>query len=221
MTKPLFTLMILGLTFQGYTQETDASKLVTLLHQQDMGFRLEMIQQYQPTDSTEKTKDSTALAKTLYTNIEAVYQKQFTEKELKDLYVFYSSPLGTKLIGQQNQLHSDISTVAYNWELEQQGMTPEDLEMPDYNTENGVIEGVGDQISKEEVASKIVEIPLPNIANLDDLKALLRKDPFIIADQNILLALFGKEELDRLFDQLMGEEEAELIETQEKETIKQ
>ena len=121
--KSLFTLMILGLTFQGHTQQTDASKLVTLLHQQEMGFRLEMIQQYQPTDPSGKTKDSVALAQTLYTGIEAVYQKQFSDKDLKDLYAFYSSPLGAKLLGQQDQLRSEISNVAFNWELEQQGIS--------------------------------------------------------------------------------------------------
>ena len=125
--KSLFTLMILGLTFQGHTQQTDASKLVTLLHQQEMGFRLEMIQQYQPTDPSGKTKDSVALAQTLYTGIEAVYQKQFSDKDLKDLYAFYSSPLGAKLLEQQDQLHSEISNVAFNWELEQQGISIDSL----------------------------------------------------------------------------------------------
>ena len=62
---------------------------------------------------------------------------------------------------------------------------------------------------------KVEKIPLPKIATLDDLKSLLRKDPFIIADQNILLALFGKKELDTVFEQLMEEQGAELMEEEE------
>ena len=45
--KLLFVLMILSIPFHGHTQETDASKLVTLLHQQDIGFRLESIREFQ------------------------------------------------------------------------------------------------------------------------------------------------------------------------------
>ena len=213
--KSLFTLMILGLTFQGHTQQTDASKLVTLLHQQEMGFRLEMIQQYQPTDPSGKTKDSVALAQTLYTGIEAVYQKQFTAKELEDLYAFYSSPLGANLLERQSQLHSEISTVAFNWELEQQGISIDSLQLPVFNKREDELMGLNTETNGEEVAPKVEKIPLPKIATLDDLKSLLRKDPFIIADQNILLALFGKKELDAVFEQLMEEQGAELMEEEE------
>ena len=214
--KSLFTLMILGLTFQGHTQQTDASKLVTLLHQQEMGFRLEMIQQYQPTDPSGKTKDSVALAQTLYTGIEAVYQKQFTPKELKGLYAFYSSPLGTKLLQQQAQLNSEVSTVAFNWELEQQGISIDSLQLPVFNKREDELMGLNTETNGEEVAPKMEEIPLPKIEDLDDLKALIRKDPLMISDQKILLALFGQEELENLMNHQFLEEEAE-----QKETIKQ
>ena len=214
--KSLFTLMILGLTFQGHTQQTDASKLVTLLHQQEMGFRLEMIQQYQPTDPSGKTKDSVALAQTLYTGIEAVYQKQFSDKDLKDLYAFYSSPLGAKLLGQQDQLRSEISNVAFNWELEQQGISIEDLEPPVFNDTEGELFDPNIQTIEEKDPPKIEEIPLPKIEDLDDLKALIRKDPLMISDQKILLALFGQEELENLMNHQFLEEEDE-----QKETIKQ
>jgi len=214
--KSLFTLMILGLTFQGHTQQTDASKLVTLLHQQEMGFRLEMIQQYQPTDPSGKTKDSVALAQTLYTGIEAVYQKQFSDKDLKDLYAFYSSPLGAKLLGQQDQLRSEISNVAFNWELEQQGISKEDLEPPVFNDTEGELFDPNIQTIEEKDPPKIEEIPLPKIEDLDDLKALIRKDPLMISDQKILLALFGQEELENLMNHQFLEEEDE-----QKETIKQ
>ena len=96
MIKSLFVLMILCLTVQGQAQETDASQLVKLLHQTDMDSRLEFLQQFQSVAPSEKMKDSTALAKSLYTGIEAVYQKQFTPKELKDLYAFYKQPTGNK-----------------------------------------------------------------------------------------------------------------------------
>ena len=214
--KSLFTLMILGLTFQGHTQQTDASKLVTLLHQQEMGFRLEMIQQYQPTDPSGKTKDSVALAQTLYTGIEAVYQKQFTAKELEDLYAFYSSPLGANLLERQSQLHSEISTVAFNWELEQQGISIDSLQLPVFNKREDELMGLNTETNGEEVAPKMEEIPLPKIEDLDDLKALIRKDPLMISDQKILLALFGQEELENLMNHQFLEEEAE-----QKETIKQ
>jgi len=214
--KSLFTLMILGLTFQGHTQQTDASKLVTLLHQQEMGFRLEMIQQYQPTDPSGKTKDSVALAQTLYTGIEAVYQKQFTAKELEDLYAFYSSPLGANLLERQSQLHSEISTVAFNWELEQQGISIDSLQLPVFNKREDELMGLNTETNGEEVAPKMEEIPLPKIEDLDDLKALIRKDPLMISDQKILLALFGQEELENLMNHQFLEEEDE-----QKETIKQ
>jgi len=207
--KSLFTLMILGLTFQGHTQQTDASKLVTLLHQQEMGFRLEMIQQYQPTDPSGKTKDSVALAQTLYTGIEAVYQKQFTPKELKGLYAFYSSPLGTKLLQQQAQLNSEVSTVAFNWELEQQGISIDSLQLPVFNKREDELMGLNTETNGEEVAPKMEEIPLPKIEDLDDLKALIRKDPLMISDQKILLALFGQEELENLMNHQFLEEEDE------------
>jgi len=213
--KSLFTLMILGLTFQGHTQQTDASKLVTLLHQQEMGFRLEMIQQYQPTDPSGKTKDSVALAQTLYTGIEAVYQKQFTAKELEDLYAFYSSPLGANLLERQSQLHSEISTVAFNWELEQQGISIDSLQLPVFNKREDELMGLNTETNGEEVAPKMEEIPLPKIEDLDDLKALIRKDPLMISDQKILLALFGQEELENLMNHQFLEEEDE-----QKETIK-
>ena len=75
--------------------------------------------------------------------------------------------------------------------------------------------GLNTETNGEEVAPKVEKIPLPKIATLDDLKSLLRKDPFIIADQNILLALFGKKELDTVFEQLMEEQGAELMEEEE------
>ena len=219
--KSLFILIILGFSLAGHTQQTDVSKLVTLLHQQDMGFRLEMIAQYQPTDSTGIMKDSIALSKTLYTKIETLYETKFSAKEIKDLYAFYSSPLGTKLLEQQAQLNSEISNEAYNWELEQQGITNEDLENPILNDMEGELIAMNTEMNETEVAAKIEEIPLPKIENLDALKALVRKDPYIINDQNILLALFGQDELDSLFEQLMQETVAEPIEAENKEIIKQ
>ena len=215
MIKSLFVLMILCLTVQGQAQETDASQLVKLLHQTDMDSRLEFLQQFQSVAPSEKMKDSTALAKSLYTGIEAVYQKQFTPKELKGLYAFYSSPLGTKLLQQQAQLNSEVSTVAYKWEMEQQGITVEDLETPIFNDKEDELMEPNAETIAEEVAPKVEKIPLPKIATLDDLKSLLRKDPFIIADQNILLALFGKKELDTVFEQLMEEQGAEPMEEEE------
>lgn len=219
--KSLFILIILGLSLAGHTQQTDVSKLVTLLHQQDMGFRLEMIAQYQPTDSTGIMKDSVALSKTLYTKIETLYETKFSAKEIKDLYTFYSSSLGTKLLQQQGQLQSEISNETYNWELEQQGITNEDLENPILNDMEGELIAMNTEMNETEVAAKIEEIPLPKIENLDALKALVRKDPYIINDQNILLALFGQDELDSLFEQLMQETVAEPIEAENKEIIKQ
>ena len=221
MRKPLFVLMILCLTVQGQAQQTDASRLVKLIHQTDMDFRLELLQQFQPAEPSEKPKDSTALAKSLYTAIEAVYEKQFTPKELKDLYTFYKSPVGTKLLQQQAQLNSEISNVAYKWELEQQGITDEDLETPIFNDKDGELMESNAEVIAEKVAPKVEEIPLPQIETLDDLKSLLRKDPFIIADQNILLALFGKKELDAVFEKLMEEQGAELMEEEKIEPIKQ
>ena len=96
MIKSLFVLMILCLTVQGQAQETDASQLVKLLHQTDMDSRLEFLQQFQSVAPSEKMKDSTALAKSLYTGIEAVYQKQFTPKELKELVCLLQQPTGNK-----------------------------------------------------------------------------------------------------------------------------
>ena len=216
MTKLFYIVSILCFTVVGHSQDTTVSKLVTLLHQQEMGFRLEMIQQYQPTDPSGKTKDSVALAQTLYTGIEAVYQKQFTAKELEDLYAFYSSPLGANLLERQSQLHSEISTVAFNWELEQQGISIDSLQLPVFNKREDELMGLNTETNGEEVAPKMEEIPLPKIEDLDDLKALIRKDPLMISDQKILLALFGQEELENLMNHQFLEEEDE-----QKETIKQ
>jgi hypothetical protein len=219
--KSPFILIILGLSLAGHTQQTDVSKLVTLLHQQDMGFRLEMIAQYQPTDSTGIMKDSVALSKTLYTKIETLYETKFSAKEIKDLYTFYSSSLGTKLLQQQGQLQSEISNETYNWELEQQGISMDSLQPSFLNDMEGELIAMNTEMNETEVAAKIEEIPLPKIENLDALKALVRKDPYIINDQNILLALFGQDELDSLFEQLMQETVAEPIEVENKEIIKQ
>ena len=219
--KSLFILIILGLSLAGHTQQTDVSKLVTLLHQQDMGFRLEMIEQYQPTNSTGIMKDSIALSKTLYTKIETLYETKFSAKEIKDLYTFYSSSLGTKLLQQQGQLQSEISNETYNWELEQQGISMDSLQPSFLNEKEGELIAMNTEMNETEVAAKIEEIPLPKIENLDALKALVRKDPYIINDQNILLALFGQDELDSLFEQLMQETVAEPIEAENKEIIKQ
>ena len=220
--KSLFVLMILCFTVQGHTQQTDVSKLVTLLHQQDMGFRLEMIREFQPLEDS-KAKDSVAIAKTLYTKIETLYETKFSAKEIKDLYTFYSSSLGTKLLQQQGQLQSEISNEAYNWELEQQGITNEDLENPILNDMEGELIAMNTEMNETEVAAKIEEIPLPKIENLDALKALVRKDPYIINDQNILLALFGQEGLDSLFEQLMQETviESDPLDIEKKKTTKQ
>ena len=216
MTKLFYIVSILCFTVVGHSQDTNASKLVTLLHQQDMGFRLEMIQQFQPLETPSKVKDSAALAQALYTKMEAVYQKQFSDKDLKDLYAFYSSPLGAKLLGQQDQLRSEISNVAFNWELEQQGISKEDLEPPVFNDTEGELFDPNIQTIEEKDPPKIEEIPLPKIEDLDDLKALIRKDPLMISDQKILLALFGQEELENLMNHQFLEEEDE-----QKETIKQ
>ena len=218
--KSLFILIILGLSLAGHTQQTNVSKLVTLLHQQDMGFRLEMIAQYQPTDSTGIMKDSVALSKMLYTKIETLYETKFSAKEIKDLYTFYSSSLGTKLLQQQGQLQSEISNETYNWEMEQQGISMDSLQPSFLNDMEGEFIAMNTEMNETEVAAKIEEIPLPKIENLDALKALVRKDPYIINDQNILLALFGQEGLDSLFKQLMQETVAEPIEVENKKTIK-
>ena len=219
--KSLFILIILGLSLAGHTQQTDVSKLVTLLHQQDMGFRLEMIEQYQPTNSNGIMKDSVALSKTLYTKIETLYETKFSAKEIKDLYTFYSSSLGTKLLQQQGQLQSEISNETYNWEMEQQGISMDSLQPSFLNEKEGELIAMNTEMNETEVAAKIEEIPLSKIENLDALKALVRKDPYIINDQNILLALFGQDELDSLFEQLMQESIAEPIEEENKEIIRQ
>ena len=221
--KPLFVLMILCFTVQGHTQETDVSKLVTLLHQQDMGFRLEMIEQYQPTNSTGIMKDSIALSKTLYTKIETLYETKFSAKEIKDLYTFYSSSLGTKLLQQQGQLQSEISNETYNWELEQQGISMDSLQPSFLNEKEGELIAMNTEMNETEAAAIIEEIPLPKIENLDALKALVRKDPYIINDQNILLALFGQEGLDSLFEQQMQETviESDPLDIEKKKTTKQ
>ena len=99
--------------------------------------------------------------------------------------------------------------------MEQQGITIEDLETPIFNDKEDELMEPNAETIAEEVAPKVEKIPLPKIATLDDLKSLLRKDPFIIADQNILLALFGKKELDTVFEQLMEEQGAELMEEEE------
>ena len=218
--KSLFVLMILCFTVQGHTQQTDVSKLVTLLHQQDMGFRLEMIREFQPLEDS-KAKDSVAIAKTLYTKIETLYETKFSAKEIKDLYTFYSSSLGTKLLQQQGQLQSEISNEAYNWELEQQGISMDSLQPSFLNDMEGELTALNTEMNETEAAAKTEEIQLPKIENLDALKALVRKDPYIINDQNILLALFGQEGLDSLFEQLMQETVAEPIEVENKEIIKQ
>ena len=76
--------------------------------------------------------------------------------------------------------------------------------------------GLNTETIEEKDPPKIEEIPLPKIEDLDDLKALIRKDPLMISDQKILLALFGQEELENLMNHQFLEEEDE-----QKETIKQ
>ena len=120
------------------------------------------------------------------------------------------------LLERQSQLHSEISTVAFNWELEQQGISIDSLQLPVFNKREDELMGLNTETNGEEVAPKMEEIPLPKIEDLDDLKALIRKDPLMISDQKILLALFGQEELENLMNHQFLEEEDE-----QKETIKQ
>ena len=124
--------------------------------------------------------------------------------------------MGAKLLEQQDQLHSEISNVAFNWELEQQGISIDSLQPPVFNDTERELIASNTETIEEKDPQKIEEIPLPKIEDLDDLKALIRKDPLMISDQKILLALFGQEELENLMNHQFLEEEDE-----QKETIKQ
>ena len=113
-----------------------------------------------------------------------------------------------------------ISIGSFFWEMEQQDILMDSLQPSFLNDMEGELTALNTEMNETEAAAKTEEIQLPKIENLDALKAMVRKDPYIINDQNILLALFGQDELDSLFEQLMQESVTEPIEVKNKEIIK-
>jgi len=113
-----------------------------------------------------------------------------------------------------------ISIGSFFWEMEQQDILMDSLQPSFLNDMEGELTALNTEMNETEAAAKTEEIQLPKIENLDALKAMVRKDPYIINDQNILLALFGQDELDSLFEQLMQESVPEPIEVKNKEIIK-
>lgn len=202
MSRIRIVFILLCITITGHAQQSAASKLVTLLHQESVAVRLEMIRQFnhQATENSQTDKDSLQMAQELYTKIETVYQKQFSSKELNELYAFYSSPLGTKLLTQQDQRQVEISSLALQWELEQQGLSIADFEALPDAAEN-------DEFIAASTQNAVDEVPPPIITNLEDLKALIRENPIIINDQKVMMALFGQEELDDLYKEAYSGEE--------------
>ena len=86
------------------------------------------------------------------------------------------------------------------WEMEQQGI--EVIEPPIYTVEDGkLIDEKGNVVEESIAPPPIEQEKLPEITNLEDLKKIVRKTPYMIGDQNLLIALFGQKEVDNLFKQ--------------------
>jgi hypothetical protein len=199
--KYIYTLSILlFISSNSFGQElnksSDAIILTKLIHGQQLGFRLDYIKQIKKLENP-KEEEGKEVSLALYKKIAEAYQQAFTAKELKELYTFYRTPLGKKLLESRDKLATEVSIIASKWEMEQQGIFIEEIAAPIYK--DGKLTDTNGLVI-EEVAVKTVEKVFPEIKNLQDLKKLLLKDPYMIADQRLLSAIIGKKEMEKLFN---------------------
>lgn len=197
MKKILTPIVFLLIAFPSIAQETatDALKLAKICYQKELGQRLQFFPRNQSnTDKAEKKE--TLNTDEVYNKLILAYQELFTPQEISGLLAFYNSALGIKMIAKQTELQSKAMTIISHWEMKQNGIDIVTYIPPVIENEAQYLERQQKE-HREYVAPK--ETPFPKIANLEDLKKILLKEPNLMGDSRLLEEIVGKEEFKKLF----------------------
>lgn len=179
-------------------EASTALKLSKTLHAEKLESKIRFIQEVKKTNETQGDKIATD---NLYKKVAEAYTKTFTQEEIANMYTFYNSALGKKLLENQRKLNRDVSTIVMQWEMEQQVIDPENNQTSRIvNGKRVETDSLRARKRKEMIAKRKAEreAPFPKINNLNDLKKLIEKQPYIVSDQRLLLELFGEEGVEKL-----------------------
>ena len=134
-------------------------------------------------------------SKTLYKSILSSYKKSFTTQELNELFAFYQTATGKKLLQQKDSIANAISTHIFDKERELMG-----IEIPEPMDDSAYLKMMDSlQVSDANNHELAVDV-LPEINTLEDLRNHLKKQPYDIANYDLLRAILGPEvDIDALF----------------------
>lgn len=159
---------------------------------------------HQQSEQNSDVSDEKSTPKTLYKRILNTYKKSFSDKELSELFAFYQSATGKKLLQQKDSIANAVSMHIFDQERELM-----EIEIPEPMDESTYLKMI-DSIQTSEVKSDelMVEVT-PEINSLEDLQKHLKKHPYDVNNIDLLKAILGTEvDIDSLFMPMMEEFEA-------------
>ncbi|GAA3647322.1 DUF2059 domain-containing protein [Flavivirga jejuensis] len=193
----IFIMLVVNTTIAQEVEVSTALKLTKTLHSKKIEPKVRFIKEIKKTN---ETKDKKTIADHLYKKISQIYTTVFTPEEITNMFAFYNSALGKKIAENERKVNREVSTIIRQWETDQ--LSIEQRQTSKIVDERRRIEtdSLRALKRKELIAKRKAEreTPLPKINNLDDLKKLIEKQPYIISDRRLLLELFGKKGLEKL-----------------------
>ena len=141
------------------------------------------------------SSDAKSNAKTVYKSILGTYKKSFSDKELTELFAFYQTTTGKKLLQQKDSIANAVSAHIFEKERELMG-----IEIPEPMDESAYLKMMDSlQVSEAKSDTLIVEA-IPKINSLADLRKHLKKHPYDVANIELLQEIFGANvDVDSLF----------------------
>jgi hypothetical protein len=126
MKKILFVLAIVcsSLTINAQTDESylaDTAKLVEIISGDNFQpFIAEILATIPKENQAAFSEELTATFPALYNAIAEIYMEEFTHEEIKDLIVFYETPVGKKLASKVGELGQKGMSLGQSWGIEVQ-----------------------------------------------------------------------------------------------------
>jgi hypothetical protein len=201
MKKILTPIVFLLMVLPTIAQETakDALKLATVCYEKELSQRLQFFAEVNTMNPDKTKKIETPNTDEVYNKLVLAYQELFTPQEISGLLAFYNSPLGAKMITKQTELQNKAMTIISYWEMKQNGVDMETLMPPVIENEAQFLARQQKEQEEQKEHASPKEKPFPKIANLEDLKKLVLKEPQLINDPRLLEEIIGKQEFEKLF----------------------
>jgi len=117
-TTITIALIIIGFLNISAQEKNDAEQLVKLLHESRIERGSEQVSEMLLEDKREAfTKEAAQTEKDLLNELANIYKAAFTAEEIQSIITFYSTPVGKKLLKNQEELQSKIIVKIQDWEM--------------------------------------------------------------------------------------------------------